>query len=130
MSKSQGQADIEQLERAFWQSIVDNDPEVATGMLTEPALMVSGHGSMSFDHAGYTKMAKDANYKLLAFDISKMDVLFPADDVAIATYEVHQKMEMGGKPMEMDVVDSSTWVRIGDAWKCAVHTESEAVPKS
>lgn len=129
MTKSTPRAEIETLENAFWQSMVDNDPKVATGMLTEPALMVSGHGAMSFDHAGYTKMANDTRYKVLGYDITKMDVLFPSDDVAIATYQVHQKMEMDGKPVEMDAVDSSTWVRVDGAWKCAAHTESLVADK-
>ena len=64
MSKSKRQAEIEALETAFWQSMVDGDPSVATGMLTEPALMVSGHGANKFDHAGYTKMATDETFRL------------------------------------------------------------------
>jgi hypothetical protein len=31
--------------------------------------------------------------------------------------------------MEMDAVDSSTWVKLDGAWKCAAHTESTAAPK-
>lgn len=123
MTKSR-QTEIEKLEQAFWRSMLDNDPKVATGILTETALMVSGHGVMSFDHAAYTKMAKDTKYKILDYTISEMQVLFPSDDVAIATYRVHQKMEMDGKPVEMDAVDSSTWVKIAGDWKCAAHTES------
>jgi hypothetical protein len=41
---TQRRQDIEALERAFWQSMVDGKAAVATRMLTEPALMVSGHG--------------------------------------------------------------------------------------
>ena len=123
MTNSKQQTEIEKLESAFWKSIADNEPEVATGMLTEPALMVSGHGAMSFDHAGYTRMANDAKYKLLDYDISKMEVLFASDEAAIATYHVHQTMEM-------DAVDSSTWVKVGGEWKCAAHTESTAAPKT
>jgi len=119
-------SEIERLERAFWQSMVDREPAVATGMITEPALMVSGHGSMSFDRDGYTRMANNEQHRLVAFSLSDMDVLFPTDDVAIATYRAHQKMQMDGKPMEFDSIDSSTWVKVGDAWKCAAHTESEA----
>jgi hypothetical protein len=130
VTKSKRHTEIEKLERTFWKSIVDNEPEVATGMLTEPALMVSGHGAMSFDHAGYTRMANDEKYKLLDYDISEMDVLFPTDEVAIATYHAHQKMEMDGKPMEMDSVDSSTWVKLGGEWKCAAHTESTEASKA
>lgn len=130
MTKSRQPSEIEKLEHAFWKSMIDNDPKVATGMLTEPALMVSGHGAMTFDHAAYTRMAKDTKYKILAYKISGLEVLFPSDEVAIATYRVHQKMEMDGKPMEMDVVDSSTWVKIGGAWKCAAHTECPEVSKA
>lgn len=119
---------IEQLERAFWQSMVDDDPKVATGMLADTALMVSGHGAMSFDHAGYTKMAKDPSHRLVQFKLSDMDVMFPSDDLAIATYKVQQQVERDGKPMQMQAVDSSTWVKSGDDWKCVVHTESLQQP--
>jgi ketosteroid isomerase-like protein len=122
--------EIETLERAFWQSMVDNDPTVATGLLAERALMVSGHGAMSFDHAGYTRMANDPSHKLLAFDLRDLEVLFPSNDVAIATYKVDQQVEYDGKPQTMQAVDSSTWVRGADGWKCAAHTESLQPPKA
>lgn len=129
MNESARHAEIEALEKAFWQSLVDDDPKVATGMLTDKALMVSGHGAMSFDHAGYTRMAKDPKHKLLSFELSDMDVLFPADDVAIATYQVDQEMELEGKAVRMKAVDSSTWVKVDGEWKCAAHTESMDAPK-
>lgn len=115
---------IEQLEHAFWQSMVDNTPKVATGLLAERALMVSGHGAMAFDHAGYTKMQRDPSHKLLDFTLSDLDVLFPSDDVAIATYKVDQTVEYDGMRTNMRAVDSSTWLKSGDDWKCVAHTES------
>lgn len=126
MTVSTRNGEIERLERAFWQSMVDREPSVATGMITEPALMVSGHGPMSFDHGGYTRMANSEQHRLLEYALSDMAVMFPSDDVAIATYRAHQKLEMDGKPMEFDSIDSSTWVKLDGAWKCAAHTESEA----
>ena len=48
------------LERKFWQSIVEQDTDAALDMLCEPALMVSTHGAMKFDHQGYRRMAEDA----------------------------------------------------------------------
>ncbi|RZA17976.1 MAG: nuclear transport factor 2 family protein [Lysobacteraceae bacterium] len=115
---------IERLEHAFWQSMVDGDPAVATGMLAERALMVSGHGAMAFDHAGYTKMARDGAHKLVDYTLSDMQVLFPSDGVAIATYKVDQLVEHEGASKAMAAVDSSTWVRTDGAWKCVAHTES------
>jgi hypothetical protein len=119
-------AEIENLERSFWQSMVDREPSVATGMITEPALMVSGHGPLAFDRSEYTKMANNEQHRLVEFALSDMDVMFPTNDVAIATCRAHQKMEMDGRPLEFDSVDSSTWVKVDGAWKCAAHTESEA----
>ena len=124
VSKQQ-RSEIERLEKAFWQSMVDGEPQVATDMLAEPALMVSGHGAMKFDHAGYTKMANDDRHRLVDYRFSDMDVIFPKDDVAIATYRVNQKVEMQGKPVEKDVYDTSTWVKVGNQWRCVAHTESE-----
>ena len=120
--------EIERLERAFWDSMVQGRPDVATGLLTEPAMMVSGHGVHRFDHAAYTKMAQDDTHKLVGYTLSEFDVLFPRDDVAIAHYRVSQTVESAGKKMTMAVVDSSTWLREGNAWKCVAHTESVSPP--
>jgi hypothetical protein len=122
MNKRQGE--IEMLERAFWDSMIAGKPEIATGMLTEPAVMVSGHGANKFDHAAYTRMAKDDRYKLVDYSISDLDVIFPRDDVAVVTYRVDQRMEMQGKPVQMNVYDTSTWVKVEGDWRCAMHTES------
>ena len=53
-----------ELETRFWQSMVDQDTEVALQLLNEPALMVSAHGAMKFDHAGYRKMAEQGTMVL------------------------------------------------------------------
>ncbi len=67
---------------------------------------------------------------MLDYSISDMQVLFPSDAVAIATYRVHQKMEVDGKPMEMDAGDSSTWVKVAGDWKkCAAYTENSEASK-
>lgn len=116
--------EIEQLETAFWQSMVDGQPQVATDLLTEPALMVSSHGGMRFDHAGYARMANNPAYRLVSFALSDFSVLFPREDVAIATYKVDQQVEHDGNKTRMPAVDSSTWVKVEGRWKCAAHTES------
>ncbi len=128
MKTSARKAEIERLERAFWQSLVDDQPEVASGMLTPTALMVSANGAMSFDPPTYEKMARNPKHSLLDFSFSDFDVLLPRDDVAIATYRARQKYQRDGEVIEEDVVDSSTWVLLDGEWKCAAHTESHAEP--
>ena len=124
MDRAARSNEIERLERAFWQSMVDGEPAVATGMLTEPALMVASHGVNVFDHAAYERMARDDTFRLTDYEISDFDVLFPTDDVAVAAYAVKQSMEMKGKSVTEDVFDTSTWVRTGGAWRCVAHTET------
>lgn len=129
MNMTKQQREIEGLEKAFWNSMVAGKPEVATEMLTEPAVMVSENGATKFDHAAYAKMANDDQYKLVDYTISDMDVIFPRDDVAVATYQVDQRMEVQGKPLQMNVYDTSTWVKVDGNWRCVMHTESPVAKK-
>jgi ketosteroid isomerase-like protein len=129
MGMNARQNEIAGLEKEFWDSMIQGKPEVATQMLTELAVMVSGHGATKFDHAAYIKMAQDDRYKLVDYEMSEMDVVFPTEDVAVATYHVRQEMEMTGKPMQMDVYDTSTWVKVDGRWRCVMHTESPQAAK-
>ncbi|MFD1709469.1 nuclear transport factor 2 family protein [Ottowia sp. GY511] len=127
MSTPPQAADIEKLEHAFWQTIVDGRHQEGAAMLTEPAVMVMGRGAMRFDHAQYLQMAGQADAAIEKFALSDVEVLLPTDDVAVITYKVQRTMKpAGGQPAEMATVDSSTWVRQGGQWLCAVHTESMA----
>jgi len=130
MDNAARRQEIEKLETAFWQSMVDGKAEVATQMLTEPALMVSGHGVIKFDHPTYEKMAADDKYRLTGFEFSDFDVVFPVQDVAVASYRVRQSMEAKGQPKTEEVFDSSTWVKLGDEWKCVAHTESHPTARA
>jgi hypothetical protein len=130
MTTNSRRQEIEELETAFWQYLVDGKAKIATGMLTEPALMVSGHGVNKFDHAAYEKMAANDSYRLTGFEFSDFDVVFPTTDVAVASYKVSQSMQARDKSLTEEVFDSSTWVKLGDAWKCVAHTESLPKPRA
>jgi hypothetical protein len=115
------------LENRFWRSIVDEDTDVALGMLDEPALMVSAHGAMKFDHATYRRMAEQGSQVVKSFELSDVDVVFPNDDTAILTYHVKQAVAPRGEPgsaTEQEMADTSTWVRKGGQWRCVMHTET------
>ena len=79
---------LKELEHKFWQSMVDNDTDAALALLEDPALMVSTHGSMMFDHAGYRRMAEHGSMVLTSYDISDMDIVFPSESTAILSYNV------------------------------------------
>ena len=116
------------LERKFWQSMVDQDTDVALDLLNEPALMVSSHGSMKFNHAGYRQMAEKGSMVLTSFELSDVDVVFPNEKTAIMSYHVKQAMAPRGKAEStvQEMNDTSTWIRSGRRWKCVMHTETPA----
>jgi hypothetical protein len=115
-----------ELEERFWQSLVDEDADTATSLLTEPALMVSPMGVMKFDHDRYREMAENGSMVLENYKLSDMDVTFPSDDVAVITYKVKQTLGTRGKPEKttQEMADSSVWVRSNGSWLCAMHTET------
>jgi len=116
------------LEKKFWQSIVDHDTDAALELLTEPALMVSSHGSMKFDHDGYRKMADHGTMELISFELSDVNVVFPNDSTAVMTYHVKQGVaeRANGKSAIQEMNDPSTWIEKGNSWRCVMHTETPA----
>jgi hypothetical protein len=118
------------LETKFWQSMVDQDTDTALGLLSEPALMVSAHGAMKFDHAGYRKMAEQGTMVVTGFKLSDIEVVFPNDGTAILTYRVQQEVETRdkGRKIRQEMNDSSTWIQQGKRWQCVMHTETPVDP--
>ena len=117
-------AQITELENRFWQSMVDKDAKTAAAMIAEECLITGSMGTMKIDPDKYEKMTSEGQWTLEKYTFSDVEVVFPADDVAVIAYQVHQTGEMKGKPMDMTCADSTTWVRDGDGWKCALHTET------
>jgi len=118
--------DLVKLENKFWQSMVDEDTDTALGLLDEPALMVSSHGAMQFDHAGYRQMAEKGTMVIKSFALSDMNVVFPNDDTAVLTYRVKQEIALRGKAdtQQQEMADSSVWTRKSGEWRCVMHTET------
>ena len=114
------------LETKFWQSMVDNQTDVALDLLCEPALMVSAHGAMKFDHAGYREMAEHGTMVVNSFEFKDMEVVFPNDTTAVLSYRVKQGIAPRGKgaTKKQEMHDTSTWVKTDDGWRCVMHTET------
>jgi hypothetical protein len=115
-----------ELEKQFWNSMVAQDTDTALSLLHEPALMVSSHGAMKFDHSGYRKMAEQGGWVLKSYELNDIDVVFPNESTAVLTYRVQQdtaqRGESGTKSEEM--ADTSTWIKEGGKWQCVMHTET------
>ena len=117
-----------ELEKKFWQSMVDEDTDTAVGLLCEPAFMVSPHGSMKFDHAAYRQMAEHGSMVIKSYELTDMDATFVSDQAAILTYNVKQVLCPRGKSEETEqhMADTSTWISEDGQWRCVMHTEAPA----
>ena len=117
-------ATIERLETEFWQSMVGKDADKAVTMIADECLITGPQGTMRSDPADYKRMTEQGEWELDLFEFSDVQVIFPQEDTAIIAYNVHQTGSMKGQEMDLNCADSSTWVRDGDEWKCALHTET------
>jgi ketosteroid isomerase-like protein len=115
---------IVNLETRFWQALVDKDAKLAKTMIADDCLITGPMGAVKVDPDKYEAMAEDGNWRLDSFKFMDLNVIFPTDDTAIVAYKVRQKGELRGETMDMLCADSTTWVRDGTAWKCALHTET------
>jgi len=119
-------ADLVDLEKKFWQSMVDEDTDTALAMLDEPSLMVSPHGAMQFDHDKYRQMAEHGSMVIKSFELSDMNVVFPTEQTAVLTYRVKQALSERGKSelITQEMTDTSVWTQKNGKWLCAMHTET------
>lgn len=91
--------------------------------------MVSQHGSIKFDHAGYRKMAEQGKMVITSFELKDVDAVFPNETTAILSYRVTQRVETREKLARkshatQDMADTSTWVEAADGWRCVIHTQT------
>jgi hypothetical protein len=66
----------------------------------------------------------DGKWTLHEFSFDNLNVIRPADDVAVISYVVTEKLTVEGKPLTLKAADASTWIRRDGRWQCALHTES------
>ena len=115
------------LERKYWQAIKDKDIDTAMALTDDPCIVAGAQGVAKIDRATMGKMMQSGSYTLEDFDFEKdAQVRLLSDDIAIVAYKVHEKLTVGGKSVDLDAADSSTWIRRKGKWLCAMHTESLA----
>jgi hypothetical protein len=112
------------LETQFWQSMIDKDSDAGTRLTSDPCLVTGAQGVARIDKKTFAKMMDDGKWELHAFEFDDVKVERVTDDVAVIAYKVHEDLTVDGKKMALEAADASTWVRDGEGWTCALHTES------
>ena len=118
--------ELVQLEKDFWQALKDQDVEAALRLTDDQCIVTGAQGVASISREAFTAMMTDASWSIEAYDISDVQARMLSDDVAIVAYKVKEELTVEGKPLTLEAADSSTWVRRGGRWVCALHTEAIA----
>ena len=119
------EAEMLELEQRFWQALKDMDVETAANLIDEPSLLTGAQGVGMVDRKSFREMMAAPNYTLDRFELKDgAQVRQLSDDIAIIGYEAHEELTVDGKPVSMDVADTSVWVRKDGRWLCAAHTEA------
>ncbi len=113
------------LEIRYWQAIKDKDVETALSLTDDPCIITGPQGVGRVDNQQLAEMLRTAPYSVDSFELKDdVQVRMLSDDVAVLAYEVHEELTLDGQPITLEAADTSTWVRRGDRWRCAIHTEA------
>jgi len=118
--------ELKLLERRYWDAVQHKNSDEAIELSDESCIVVGAQGVGAIDRAKLGQMLQAASYELTqyAFDDKQFQVRQIADNVAIVAYPVHEELIVDGKPTVLDAYDASVWVKRGNKWVCALHTES------
>jgi hypothetical protein len=118
--------ELRALEGKYWNAIQSKDETAAMKLSDDQCIVVGAQGVGELDRERLGQMLKQASYELTSyeFDEKKFKVRKLTDDVAIVAYEVREDLIVEGKPQSLTAFDASVWLKRGDTWVCAMHTES------
>lgn len=112
------------LEKDYWDAMKRKDGKRTAQLSGKVALATNARGVTSIPKAKMGQMTEEGNWTLDDYEFEDVQVVTPADDVAIIAYKVRQNVTMDGKAQELRAADISTWVRGPDGWECHAHAET------
>jgi uncharacterized protein (TIGR02246 family) len=116
--------EILELEKQYWQAMKDNDVTAALQLTDFPCIVSGPQGVGRIDEQTFMSMMSNPSYSIQNVELKDAQVRMLSDDVAIVAYKAHEELTVAGRPVTLDVTDSSTWIRRDGRWLCALHTES------
>ena len=119
------EAELLELEHKFWQAMKDRDTETMVELTDDSCLLGGAQGVQLIKRDAIREMMNTPNWALKNYEItSDTHVHQLADDVAAVGYEVHEELTVDDTPVKFDAIETSTWVRRNNQWRCAAHTEA------
>jgi len=109
--------DIFVLEKKYWEAMKNNDVDTAVDLTKFPCTVAGPKGAQRISKDQYREMMqsnKGEQYKDVKIMDPHVDIL--NENTALISYSI----KMNG----MKMLDVSTWIREGEKWVCAFHSEN------
>ena len=120
--------EIVALEKEYWDAMKRKDGKRTAHLSGKLALTTGARGVARIPKAKMGQMTEEGNWTLESYAFDDVEVVTPADDVAIIAYTVRQKVTMDGRQQELRAADASTWIRGANGWECHAHSETFLQP--
>src|SRR5262245_11577749 len=114
------------LERQYWDALKDGDARTVRRLTAEDSTTASPRGVNVLSPDSIGQMVENPPHKLVDYGIDPQSTRITriCDDAVAIAYGLHEDLQVDGKPVKLDVVDTSIWKQTDDGWKCVLHTES------
>jgi Domain of unknown function (DUF4440) len=113
---------ITDLEKSAWEAYKNKQADAFKALMSKDYYGVYAEGVKTLD----TEVADMAKSDLRDYSFSDVKVVFPHPKMAVMTYKAKVQATADGKDMSGTYNSGSVWVRQGDKWVGAFHTESKA----
>jgi hypothetical protein len=115
-------------EHTFWDAMKGLDGDKAASMSDKQVFVAGAHGIAAIEPKLMAEMMKSPTWQLHSYKMDEKDmhVRVINDNVALVAYKVIEDLSVDGRRLTLEAYDTSVWVRHGNDWLCAMHTESLA----
>ncbi len=116
MRNTSEQQEILGLENRYWRAVQDHDVGTAVSLTRFPCIVSGPQGARAIDEPTYRKMMRAHVDQVKSFEIRDEQIEVLNSETAVIAY----RLESNGE----SCFDTSTWIREGGEWRCALHTET------
>lgn len=126
MTRTISDQELLALERSYWDALKERDFRTIGRLTAEDSTVAGASGVAGVDPRSIQKQIESAPYTMKGYRIDPQTVRVNrlCDDTVAISYGVHEDLEVGGKPVQLDAFDMSVWKQTPNGWTCVLHTES------
>jgi ketosteroid isomerase-like protein len=108
------------LERSYWDALKEHDARTVGRLTAEDSTVAGATGVAGFGPREISKFLENTTYKIKDYRIEPQTVRINriCDDAVSIAYGVQEDLEVNGKPVKLDAVDTSVWKQTANGWTC------------